>query len=86
MLADLGPTSAVRRLPCAGGWYAVLEVPRWHDEDGWVELLIREEDVIVHPGYFFDFDRDGFLVVSLLPPLDGFRLAIKRVLDRLTGA
>lgn len=85
-LADLGPTSAVRRLPCAGGWYAVLEVPRWHDEDGWVELLIREEDVIVHPGYFFDFDRDGFLVVSLLPPLDGFRLAIKRVLDRLTGA
>ena len=62
----------------------MLEVPRLHDEDGWVELLIREESVIVHPGYFFDFDRDGFLVLSLLPPVEGFRSAVKRVLGRLT--
>jgi len=80
----LGPSSSVRRLPCSGGWYTVLEVPRLHDEDGWVELLIREESVIVHPGYFFDFDRDGFLVLSLLPPVEGFRSAVKRVLGRLT--
>jgi alanine-synthesizing transaminase len=82
-ITKLGPSSAVRRLPCSGGWYAVLEVPRLHDEDGWVELLIREEGVIVHPGYFFDFDRDGFLVVSLLPVVGEFREAVGRVLRRL---
>ncbi len=82
-IADLGPSAPVRRLPCSGGWYAVLEVPRFHDEDGWVELLIREENVIVHPGYFFDFDRDGFLVVSLLPQVEGFRQAVDRVVRRL---
>jgi aspartate/methionine/tyrosine aminotransferase len=82
-IADLGPSSSVRRLPCAGGWYAVLEIPRIHDEETWVELLIREEDAIVHPGYFFDFDRDGFLVVSLLPEARGFRDAVGRVVRRL---
>jgi aspartate/methionine/tyrosine aminotransferase len=82
-IAELGPSSSVRRLPCAGGWYAVLEVPRIHDEETWVELLIREEDAIVHPGYFFDFDRDGFLVVSLLPEVRGFRDAVGRVVRRL---
>jgi aspartate/methionine/tyrosine aminotransferase len=82
-ITALGPSSSVRRLPCAGGWYAVLEVPRIHDEETWVELLIREEDAIVHPGYFFDFDRDGFLVVSLLPKARGFRDAMGRVVRRL---
>ena len=47
------------------------------------ELLIRDEGVVVHPGYFFDFDRDGFLVVSLLPEVEGFRKAVGRVLRRL---
>jgi aspartate/methionine/tyrosine aminotransferase len=82
-LAALGNGAAVRRLPVAGGWYAVLEVPRLHDDDGWVELLIREERIVVHPGYFFDFDRDGFLVVSLLPDPDRFRAAIGKVVRRL---
>jgi aspartate/methionine/tyrosine aminotransferase len=82
-IADLGPTAPVRRLPVAGGWYAVLEVPRLHDEDQWVELLVREEGVVVHPGHFFDFDRDGFLVVSLLPPLAIFRDGVRRLVRRL---
>jgi aspartate/methionine/tyrosine aminotransferase len=82
-IAEIGPASSVRRLPCEGGWYAVLEVPRIHDEETWAELLIQKEDAIVHPGYFFDFDRDGFLVVSLLPPVDGFRDAVRRVVRRL---
>jgi aspartate/methionine/tyrosine aminotransferase len=70
-------------LPVEGGWYVVLEVPRVHDEDGWIELLIREDAVIVHPGYFFDFDRDGFLVVSLLGPVESFREGVGRLVRRL---
>jgi hypothetical protein len=52
-------------------------------EDDWVDLLVREEGVIVHPGYFFDMDREGFLVVSLLPEPDVFSAAARRVVARL---
>lgn len=76
---------AARRLPLDGGWYAILEVPRFHDEDGWVELLVRDEGVVVHPGYFFDMPRDGFLVVSLLPDPGAFADAAARVLARLSA-
>ncbi|AKT41840.1 pyridoxal phosphate-dependent aminotransferase [Chondromyces crocatus] len=75
---------ATRRLPVDGGWYAVLQVPRWHDEDGWVELLVRDEGLIVHPGYFFDMPRDGFLVVSLLPEATPFADAAHRLAARLS--
>jgi aspartate/methionine/tyrosine aminotransferase len=85
-LARLGSGAPVRRLPTYGGWYATLEVARVRDEERWVELLIREDGVIVHPGYFFDFDRDGFLVVSLLPRPDVFREAAERLTRRLSMA
>jgi hypothetical protein len=75
----IGPDSPITRLPSDAGWYAMIEVPRTRDDDGWIELLLREERVIVHPGYFFDTPRDGFLVVSLLPESDVFKDAIVRV-------
>jgi alanine-synthesizing transaminase len=81
-ITELGPTAPVRRLPAPGGWYAVLEVPRLHDEDKWVDLLVREESIIVHPGHFFEFDRDGFLVVSLLPAPEPFREGARRLVRR----
>lgn len=84
-LAALGPSAAVRRLPAHGGWYATLEVARVRDEEAWVELLLREEGIVVHPGYFFDFDRDGFLVISLLPRTEVFGEAIPRLLRHLVA-
>jgi aspartate/methionine/tyrosine aminotransferase len=82
----LGPEAPLRRLPAEGGWYAVLEVPRVRDEDAWTELLVREEGVIVHPGYFFDFDRDGFVVVSLILPTTLFAEGVGRLVRRLGDA
>ena len=82
-LLALGPHAPVRRLAVDGGWCATLEVPRTRDEDAWVELLVREEGVVVHPGYFFDFAEDGVLVVSLLAGEEAFREAIARVLKRV---
>ena len=79
----MGPSCPVRRLPVDGGWYAILEVPRQLDEDGWVELLVSQERVIVHPGHFFDFDCDGFLVVSLLPEPAVFHEGARRALGAL---
>jgi aspartate/methionine/tyrosine aminotransferase len=84
-LAALGPSAPVRRLPAYGGWYATLEIARVHDEEAWVELFLREEAILVHPGYFFDFDRDGFLVLSLLPPPSVFAEAVPRVLRHLAS-
>jgi aspartate/methionine/tyrosine aminotransferase len=76
----------VRRLPVDGGWYATLEVPRTRDEDAWVERLVREDGVVVHPGYFFEFGAEGYLVVSLLPREDAFREAIGKVARRIAEA
>jgi alanine-synthesizing transaminase len=79
-IARKGPLTVTRRLSADAGWYAILEVPKIHGDDGWVELLLERARAIVHPGYFFDFAGDGFLVVSLLPEAEVFRGAVERVL------
>jgi aspartate/methionine/tyrosine aminotransferase len=78
--ARLGPDHPVRALPAEGGWYAVLRVPRVLPEEDLVLGLLEDADVLVHPGYFFDFEREGWLVVSLLPPDDAFAEGMARVL------
>lgn len=85
-LAALGAEAPVRRLPVEGGWYAILEVPRTRDEDAWVQLFVREEGIVLHPGYFFDLPDAGFLVVSLLPDPAAFAAAIATVVRRLGAA
>lgn len=85
-IAALGEEAPVRRLPIDGGWYATIEVARTRDEDAWMTLLLREEGVIVHPGYFFEFGEEGYLVVSLLPEEAAFRDAIGRVARRAARA
>jgi aspartate/methionine/tyrosine aminotransferase len=67
-------------LPVDGGWSAVLRVPATRSEDTLVLDLLAREGILVHPGYFFDFDHEAFLVLSLLPPPDVFADACARVL------
>lgn len=83
--AALARQSIVRRLPVEGGWSVILEVPRTMDEEAWAELLVREEGLVVHPGFFFDLDREGYLVISLLPRADAFVPAIERLIARLAA-
>jgi aspartate/methionine/tyrosine aminotransferase len=72
-----------QRLQLEGGWYAVLRVPvTQSDEDLAIELL-RETSVLVHPGHFYDFPSDGYLIISLIAPPKDFREGIERVLGRL---
>lgn len=75
--------SPVRMLKTEGGWYATLEVPRHVSEEELVLRLLAEDDVLVHPGYFFDFPREAFLVLSLLPKPNDFHEACQRLLARL---
>ena len=67
---------AVDRLAAQGGWYAVLRVPNIRSDEEWAIELLWAEGVYVHPGHFFSFPRDGFLVVSLLTQPSQFRPAV----------
>jgi len=62
-----------------GGWSAVLRVPSTRGEEPLVLELLQAERILVHPGYFFDFPREAYLVVSLLPPEDLFADAVTRL-------
>jgi aspartate/methionine/tyrosine aminotransferase len=77
--------AAVRDTPATllapeGGWSAVLRVPATATEEERVHRLLGEHDVLVHPGYFFDFPREAYLVVSLLTRPAEFREGTARVL------
>lgn len=81
-LADALRDSACRLLKTEGGWSATIEVPRHASEEELALRLLVEDDVLVHPGYFFDFPREAFLIVSLLTPEAEFREAVARLLQR----
>jgi len=67
-------------LPVEGGWSAVVRVPATKHEEHLVLDLLSRERVLVHPGYFFDFEHEAFLIVSLLVPETDFADAFVRAL------
>lgn len=67
------------------GWSAVLRIPSTRPEEDVVLDLLEHDAVLVHPGYFFDFPHEAFLVVSLLPPPDHFAAGARRVMERVHG-
>ena len=73
------------RLEVEGGWYAVLRVPATQSDEDLAIDLLRKTSVLVHPGHFYDFPADGYLVLSLITPLEGFREGVSRVLDVLNS-
>jgi hypothetical protein len=77
---------SVTMLPSEGGWYAVMQVAAMQTEESIVLQLLEHDRVLVHPGYFFDFPREAFLVVSLLPAAEVFDRAMTRVLTRVEVA
>ena len=79
---QIGPSSPWNLLSTEGGWYAVLEAPRIQSEEEWVLNLLIEDSVLVQPGFFFDFEREAFLVISLLTSEHVFREGVRRILAR----
>jgi aspartate/methionine/tyrosine aminotransferase len=79
----VGAASPCRVLRRDGGWYAVMQVPAVAPEEELILALLAEDDVLVHPGYFFDFPREAYLVLSLLPDPGNFREALCRILARV---
>jgi aspartate/methionine/tyrosine aminotransferase len=79
-LSASAPSSCV--LTAAAGWHAVVRVPTLRSEEELVLDLVTSDGVLVHPGYFFDFPRESYLIVSLLLPEAPFAAGIERMLDR----
>ena len=77
---QLSSQKACERLNVEGGWYAVLRVPVTRTDEELAIELVRERSVLVHPGHFYDFPNDGFLVLSLIGPFDEFREGAARFL------
>ncbi len=80
LVAATGGDSPVTVLTPQGGWSAVLRVPNLLDEEELALRLLSAHGVAVHPGFLFDFERPGHLVLSLLPPEQVFAEGVARLL------
>ena len=80
---DLSRQKTCSRLDVDGGWYAILRVPVTQSDEELAIEILRKRSVLVHPGHFYDFPSDGYLVVSLITLPQNFRQGIAQVLDLL---
>jgi alanine-synthesizing transaminase len=78
---QLESAKACQRLSLEGGWYSVLRVPVTRSDEELAIELVREKSVLVHPGHFYDFPTDGYLVLSLITVADDFDAGIERLLQ-----
>jgi len=83
LLSAVSSHPAVEVLKTEAGWSSVLRVPSTHSEEDLVVDLIDRAGVLVHPGFFFDFPHEAFLVVSLLPDPQTFAEGTRRLLGRV---
>ena len=70
-------------LDCEGGWCGTIRIPATRGEEAWALEFLRRDGVLVHPGYFFDFPSEAYLVVSLLVPPETLAEGLARILERL---
>lgn len=82
----LAANKLISRLDRQGGWYATLRVPATGSDEDLAVTLLEKHDVLVHPGRFFDFPQDGFLVLSLITPEVDFCEGVRRLLGNFSTA
>lgn len=81
----LDANSAARILRVEGGWYIVVQLPRTRSEEEWALGLLREANVLVQPGFFYDFESEVYLIVSLLTDPLEFREGVRRLAEYAEG-
>jgi alanine-synthesizing transaminase len=72
-------SKSLARLERESGWYAILKVPVTATDDELAVALLEGHSVLVHPGHFFNFSREGFLVLSLITPEEKFQEGVRRL-------
>ena len=78
--------TACQLLPVEGGWYAVLRLPRLLSEEDWALLLLEQDGVLVHPGYFYDFAQEAYVVLSLLTEPAVLKQGAERLVARVAAS
>ena len=71
--------SAAGILDVEGGWYITVQVPRVRSEEEWALDLLSRDEVLVQPGFFYDFESEAFLVISLLTAPEIFQEGLRRL-------
>ena len=71
--------SGVEVLRLDAGWSAVLRLPQIGSGDGVADRLLRELDVVVHPGSFYGIAEAGRVVISLIVPMNEFGLGMQKI-------
>lgn len=69
------------RLEVEGGWTVVLRVPVTRSDEDLAITLLTSASVYIHPGHFYDFSPNGYLVVSLITPEKEFAEGTERLLS-----
>lgn len=77
---QLKQNPAVSRTKVDGGWYAALRVPVTRSDEDLAVSLLRERGVLVHPGHFYDFPNEGFLILSLIAEPTVFSKGVQALL------
>jgi alanine-synthesizing transaminase len=67
-------------LKVEGGWNVVIRVPATRSGEELTLELLATKEVYVHPGHFYDFLTDGYLVVSLIAEPANFKDGLTRLL------
>ena len=80
-----GARSPATLLDVEGGWYATLRLPRTQSEERWALDLLETDGVYVHPGHFFDFAGEAFVVLSLLTPEGDLAEGVARIVSRVAS-
>jgi len=73
-----GEGSPHRILRCEGGWTALVQSPRYTDEESLARGLLRQEGLYIHPGFFFDMDKEAFFAFSLILRPEEARIAAEK--------
>jgi alanine-synthesizing transaminase len=82
---QLAGQKACSRLDVEGGWYVVLRVPATGSDEELAIELLRKASVLIHPGHYYDFPADGYLVLSLITPPSDFREGMRRIIAILNA-
>ncbi len=76
---QLAAQSTCRRLEVEAGWYAVVRVPAVRPDEELAIQVLERHSVVVHPGHFYDFAADGYLVISLITDAELFAQGLERL-------
>lgn len=71
-------------LDVEAGWYATMRLPRTKTEEAWTVGFVEQDGVYVHPGHFFDFEEEAYVVASLLTREVDFAEGAARIVRRVS--